>query len=318
VTRPAIPRFGLGCAQLGNLFHARTDEEMRATLEAAWEAGVRHFDTAPHYGLGLSEKRLGAFLAGKPRDEFVLSTKAGRLLRANPRWQGERDEQGFDVPADLHRVWDFSESGIRASLEESLERLGLGRVDVLYLHDPEHSGVDGAVASGMSALTGLRDEGLVTYVGAGSMAPATLLAAARLGADLLMAANCYTLVNQGVAEAGVLDACTATGTRIVAAAVFNSGLLASSPQPGAMYDYAEVPADVLDRARRIDRVCAAHGVVLPTAAMQFPLLDSRVAAVVVGSGRPEQVLQNLDRLNVSVPDALWDDLDAQGLVPRCA
>ena len=308
---------GLGCAAQGNLFRPRNEDDALAVFEAAWDAGVRQFDTAPHYGLGLSEQRLGRFLATKPRDEFVVSTKVGRLLRSNPAWDGASpDDQGFAVPARLRREWDVSVGGVRASLDESLHRLGLDRVDVLYLHDPEVSGIDSAVRTGMASLAQLRDEGLVRRIGVGSMVPHTLVAAVQTGlADVLMVAGRYTLLDQSVAPE-VLEACSQHGTRIVAAALFNSGLLADTPQVGAMFDYGAVPAVVLDRARAIAAVCSTHGVALPTAALHFPLLDPRVEGVVVGADSAEQIRQSRSWIEESVPSELWDDLDRQGLVPR--
>lgn len=310
-----LPRFGLGCAQFGNLFYARTDGEVAEVVEAAWDAGVRYFDTAPHYGLGLSERRLGAFLATKPRDEFVISTKVGRLLRPNPAAVGGRDTEGFDVPDDLTRVWDVTPAGVRASLEESLTRLGLDRVDIALLHDPERSGIEGATEQGLEALVALREEGLVSRVGVGSMIPATLATAARLGADVIMAANCYTLLDCGVYPE-VLAACRDHGTSVIAAAVFNSGLLSAPPSEDATYDYAQVPPEVLARARRVASVCQDFGVELPTAAMHFPLRDPLVSTVVVGAASPEQTAQNLERLDVVVPSGLWTALAAEGLIPE--
>ncbi|WP_406447877.1 aldo/keto reductase [Streptomyces sp. NBC_00876] len=313
----AVPKFGLGCAPLGNMFRARSDEEVEAVLEAAWEAGVRHFDTAPHYGLGLSERRLGRFLATKPRSEFVISTKVGRLLREDPAWDGRStDPEGFVVPAQLRRSWDFSQHGVRAGLEDSLERLGMDRVDILYLHDPEHSGDSRAVHEGMAALSRMRDEGVVTFVGAGSMDPSTLISAVETGlADIVMVANRYTLLDQG-AVPGLAAASRRHGTLMVAAAVFNSGLLARSPTKGATFDYQVASEDVLARARSIESICVAHGVELPAAAVQYPLLDPAVAGVVVGADSPDQIRQNLTRFGAAIPDALWDDLDQKGLVPR--
>lgn len=318
----SLPRLGLGCATFGNLVRARSDEEVAATLDAAWEAGVRYFDTAPHYGLGLSERRLGAFLATKPREEFVVSTKVGRLLRPNPDPAGatRQDAEGYAVPETLRRAWDFSPDGIRASLAESLARLGLDHVDVLYLHDPERSRIPGAVETAMPTLVSMRAEGVVSRVGVGSMIPAALTAGIRGGADVVMAANCYTLLDQGI-HPEVLDACRATGATVVAAAVFNSGLLSSSPVPGAMFDYEQVPADVLARARAIDELCRRHGVELAAAALAYPLLDPIVESVVVGAGSPEQIRQTVARLETdvpAVPEALWEELDAEGRVPRCA
>jgi len=313
------PRLGLGCAAQGNLLRARSEDEALGVLDAAWEAGIRHFDTAPHYGLGLSEERLGRFLATKPREEFVVSTKVGRLIRPNPGWDGSSaDDEAFVVPARLHRVWDVTPDGVRASLEESLTRMGLDHVDVLYLHDPEHSGIDGAVEEGMTSLAALRDTGAVRFIGTGSMNAETLLAAVETGIpDVIMAAGRYTLLDQAVAPA-VLDACDRHDTRIVAAAVFNSGLLAATPTRSALFDYADVPPDVLDRAIGIAEACASFDVELPTAALHYPLRDRRVVSVVVGADTPEQVLQNLARLDADVPEELWAELEERGLVPRCA
>ena len=313
------PKLGLGCAPLGNLFRARSDEEASAVLEAAWDAGVRHFDTAPHYGLGLSEERLGRFLATKPRGEYIVSTKVGRLLRPNPGWDFRaRDDQMFDVPARLRREWNFTANGIRASLTESLERLRLERVDILYLHDPEASGIAGAVEQGMDALAAMREEGLVAGIGTGSMSPSSLLATVRTGlADLVMVAGRYTLLDQSVGP-DVLDACTQYGTAIVAAAVFNSGLLAGSLDKPSTFDYGDVPDDVLRRAKDIQSVCASYNVELPVAALRFPLLDTRVHSVVVGAVTPDQARQNAVRLGESVPNALWEKLYDRGLVTRCA
>ena len=312
-----LPCFGLGCAPLGNLFRQWSDGDADAVLEAAWDVGVRHFDTAPHYGLGLSEQRLGRFLATKPRDEYVVSTKVGRLLRENAGWDGvSLDDQGFVVPARLQRRLDYSAAGVRASVEESLIRLGLDRVDILYVHDPELSGVPRATEEALTALSTLREEGAVAAIGTGSLGVDALLATARTGlADVLMVANRYTLLDQSVVPA-VLEACDEHGTRIVAAAVFNSGLLASTPSRAARYDYGDVPDDVLVRALAIDAVCAEHGVELPAAALHYPLLDPRVTSVVVGAAEPEQVRQNVARLNAPVPAELWQDLQDRGLVPR--
>lgn len=314
-----IPTLGLGCAQLGNLFRERSDDEVQRLLEAAWNAGIRHFDTAPHYGLGLSEMRLGRFLATKPRDEFVVSTKVGRLVRENPHWDGTSlDDQGFVVSARLHRVFDYTPDGVRASVEESLTRLGLDRVDILYVHDPERSGIPDATESALVTLAALRDQGVVSAIGTGSMGISALLASVATGlADVLMVANRYTMLDQSVAP-DVLEACDRTGTGIVAAAVFNSGLLASRPSNETTFDYADVPEEVLAKAQEIDRVCQTHGVELAAAAIQYPLLDRRVASVVVGADSPDQVRQNLGRLQAPVPSELWDDLAEQGLVPQCA
>ncbi len=300
---------GYGAANVGNLYRAMSDEDARAVLEAAWESGIRYFDTAPHYGLGLSERRLGAFLATKSRADYVVSTKVGRLLRPSPTTADRLDDANqFAVPASLRRVWDFSADGIRTSLEESLERLGLTAVDVLYLHDPDEHELTEDLATGVPALAALRDEGLVTAVGIGSKSTDALLAAVRTDAlDLAMVAGRYTLLEQADE---VVAACRETGVGIVAAAIFNSGLLAK-PRPGGRYEYGAVPAELLARAERIAEVCERHGVTLPEAALQFPLREPAVRSVVVGAATPEQVRVNGRRMDVEIPEALWDELDVR-------
>jgi D-threo-aldose 1-dehydrogenase len=304
-----LGRLGYGAANVGNLYRALTDADARAVLDAVWESGVRYFDTAPHYGLGLSERRLGAFLATKPRDEYVVSTKAGRLLRPSPETADRLDDENlFAVPASLERVWDFSADGVRASLEESLERLGLAHVDVLFLHDPDEHDLHADLATGIPAVLALRDEGLVTHVGIGSKSTKALVAAVRTGAlDLAMVAGRYTLLEQADE---MVAACRDTGVGIVAAAIFNSGLL-STPRPGGRYEYGAVPGELLARAERLAQVCERHGVTLPEAAVQFPLREPAVRSVVVGAATPEQVRENAQRMEVEIPEALWDELAAR-------
>jgi D-threo-aldose 1-dehydrogenase len=315
---PALGRLGFGGANIGNLFAAMSDEQARAVLEAAWDAGIRYFDTAPHYGLGLSERRLGAFLATRPRDEFVVSTKVGRRLVPSPETSDELDEEGgFVVPADHRRVWDPSPDGVRRSLDESLERLGLDRVDVLLLHDPdEYAAMEGSVASAVPALVALREEGLVRAVGIGSKSVPAHLAAVRAGeVDLLMVAGRYTLLEQPAAPE-LIPECRERGIGIVVAGAFNSGLLATStPGPGARYEYGDAPAEVVAKAQRLAMVCGKHAVELPAAALQFPLREPVVRSVVLGATEPEHVLQNVRRVAEKLPDRLWEELAAEGFLP---
>lgn len=309
-----MSELGFGAAGLGNHLHAITDEQAHALLEAAWEAGVRHFDTAPHYGLGLSERRLGAFLATKPRAEFTLSTKVGRLLEPTPEGADRLDPDDFVVPADHRRVWDATEPGVRRSLDDSLRRLGLDRVDVLYLHDPERYDFEGGLREGLPALARLREEGVVGSVGVGSMDTTALLAAARSGlADRLMIAGRYTLADQSAADA-VLPACATYGVTVVAAAVFNGGLLATAPGPDSTFDYRAATPDVVAHARDLDAVCRAHGVPLRAAALQFPLRHPVVTTVVAGGAEPEHVRQNAELLATPIPEALWAELAERELV----
>jgi D-threo-aldose 1-dehydrogenase len=312
-----VPPLGYGAANVGNLFRPLSDDEAWAVMDAAWDSGIRYFDTAPHYGLGLSERRLGAFLQTKPREEYVLSTKAGRLLRSNPAFDGGLDTANeFHVPDDLQRVWDFSADGIRASLDESRERLGIERIDLLYLHDPERHDLDLALAEAFPAMEQLRSDGEVTAIGIGSMTADALAAAVRSAElDLVMVAGRYTLLEQPAAV-DVLPACRERGTGIVAASVFNSGLLASyEPRRDGRYEYGQLPDELWDRLVRIAAVCADHDVPLPAAAIQFPLQSSVVRSVVVGGSRPEQLRQNAEYAALVIPEELWENLAAEGLIP---
>ncbi|WP_406248617.1 aldo/keto reductase [Microbacterium sp. M] len=312
-----LPVLGYGAANVGNLFRALTDDEAWEILDAAWESGIRYFDTAPHYGLGLSERRLGAFLQTKPRDEFVLSTKVGRLLRPNPEHTGGLDTaHDFHVRDDLMRAWDFSDAGIRASLDESRERLGLERIDMLYLHDPERHDLDLAIDSAFPALERLRAEHEVSEIGIGSMVSEALTRAVReADLDTIMVAGRFTLLEQPAA-ADVLPACDDTGTGIVAASVFNSGLLAQSePRRDGRYEYGALPDQLWARLVRIADVCRAHDVPLPAAAIQFPLQAASVRSVVVGGSRPAQLRQNAEYAALGIPADLWAELADEGLIP---
>lgn len=311
----SVTELGFGAAQLGNLARATTDDEAAAAVDRAYARGIRTFDTAPHYGLGLSERRLGAALAAHPRDEYVLSTKVGRLIVPNEAYDGTaRDDEGFDVPADLRRRYDLSRDGIRRSLDESLERLGLDRIDIAYLHDPDDHGPE-AHAEAIPALIELRDEGVVRAVGAGmnqSAMPTEFVL--RHDIDLIMLAGRYTLLEQGALD-DLLPAVAERGVGIVAAGVYNSGLLSRARPPAdARYDYAQAPAEVIARANAIADVCESFGVTLPEAALAFPLRHPSVVSVVVGMRTAEQVDQTIERFGVDVPAGLWPALVERGLL----
>jgi len=309
----AVDRLGYGAASVGNLYREVSEAESTAVLDAAWDGGVRIFDTAPHYGLGLSERRLGAFLRGKPRDAFRLSTKVGRLLVPGP---GDGlDTEGFVVPNNLRRVWDPSPAGVEGSLTSSLERLGLDRVDTLFLHDPDVYDLDEGISVGLPALVALREQGVVAEVGVGvNSVDAALRAVREADIDAVMIAGRYTLLEQPAA-AELLPECAARGVRVLAAAVFNSGLLAADDPRAAHYDYAAVPDAVAARAERLAHVCRAHGVSLPAAALHYPLRHPAVDTVVIGTARVSSMTQNLGSARAAIPDALWSDFEAQGLVP---
>ncbi|TDC46487.1 aldo/keto reductase [Jiangella ureilytica] len=310
-----LSRLGFGAAPIAGLYAAVDEETAVATVDAAWEAGIRYFDTAPHYGLGRSERLLGAALAQRDRDSYVISTKAGRLLVPDPSPAADDSDNGFVVPATHRRVWDLSRDGIRRSLYDSLDRLGLDRVDLLYLHDPEHR-MDQALATGLPALIELRDEGTVRAIGVGSKdTDALTLLVHESDLDAVMVAGRYTLLRQPALDR-LFPACQTRGVVVVAAAVFNSGLLATpDPEPDATYDYQATPPALLERARRLAATCADHGAVLPQAALQFPLRHPLVRSVVVGMRSPLEVTQNVELLADAVPPQLWTALREQDLIP---
>jgi D-threo-aldose 1-dehydrogenase len=315
--RLGLGRLGYGAAAVGNLYRAVDDESARELLDAAWDAGIRYYDTAPHYGLGLSERRLGEMLQRRPREEFVVSTKVGRLLVPDPDGAARRDDDIFEVPADHRRVWDFSEAGLRRSLEDSLVRLGLDSVDVLYLHDVERSGTDVAevIDSGVAALARLREEGLIRAIGVGTADLGAVERAVRTDAiDLVMLPGRYTLLEAPAKD--VVALCQERGVDIVNVAVFNSGLLATpEPSEASHYEYREVPPDKLRRAQDLARTCRELGVDLPTAALQFSARPPAVVSVVVGADTPEQIRQNARRMRSPVPEELWQVLADRGLLP---
>jgi D-threo-aldose 1-dehydrogenase len=303
---------GLGCAQLGNLYRAITDETAAEIVDTAWAHGIRHFDTAPHYGLGLSERRLGAALASLPRDQYTLSTKVGRLLVDNPSGAGERDTEGFDVPRTLVRRRDYSRDGVLRSLESSLTRLGVDRVDIAFVHDPEDY-VDEALAGALPALVELREQGVLRGIGLGMNFQDVLAEfVRRADVDVVMIAGRYTLLEQPALDE-LLPLCEKRGVSVMAAGVFNSGILASET-PGRTYNYADAPPELVERATRIAEVCARHGVTLPEAAIALPAAHPAVASVVLGASSPAQVASNVARAAAPVPPQLWTDLVADGLL----
>lgn len=315
MTLPDLGRLGFGAAGIGNLYRAMDDDVAAATVSAAWEAGIRYFDTAPHYGLGLSERRLGAVLATKPRSEFVISTKVGRILEpvANPH--GARDTQGFDVPADTVRRWDPSEAGIRRSIEDSLERLGLDRIDIAYLHDPDVYDLDAGINQALPALEKLRAEGLIGAIGVGANSADALRDCVQASdLDLVMLAGRYTLLEQPAA-ADLLPLCAERGVGVANCGVYNSGLLARAEVPAdAHYNYEPAPAHILARAQALAACCAEFGVELPTAALQFAANHPVVRTVVVGATQPEQIRQTAERMAADVPAELWAALASRGLL----
>jgi len=312
-----LTELGIGTAQFGNLFRETTDEDSEGAYAAAFDAGVRYFDTAPHYGLGLSERRLGAILRDTgTRDAIALSSKVGKLLVDSPETADRQDDEGFVVPAATRRVWDYSRDGILRSVEASLARLGTDHLDIAYLHDPDDHW-DEASTTGVDALVELRDQGVVRAIGAG-MNQAAMLAefVRRTDVDVVMVAGRLTLLDQS-ASAELLPLAVERGVGVVAAAPYNSGLLSRDVVPEtAHFDYAEAPRELVERARLIADVCARHGVPLPAAAVQYPLRFAGVVSVVAGARTAQQALSTTERAGVGIPQALWDDLDEAGLAPR--
>ncbi|MCD2469071.1 aldo/keto reductase [Streptomyces sp. MBT42] len=299
-------RLAFGAAGIGNLYSTVTDEDADRTLSTAWDRGIRSFDTAPHYGLGLSERRLGAFLRDRPRDTYTVSTKVGRLLVPDPGATGDDLAHGFAVPAAYRRVWDFGADGIRRGLEESLERLGLDRVDTVYLHDPDDH-ADQALREAYPALERLRAEGVVRAIGVGmnqTAIPTRFVTETDI--DVVLLAGRYTLLDRsGLAE--LLPAARRRGVSVVAGGVFNSGLLAD-PRPGATYDYAAAPPRTLARALGLREICARHGVPLRAAAARFPLGHPAVAGVLLGLRSAAEAEDAADMLALEIPEALWAEL----------
>ncbi|MDX6247215.1 MAG: D-threo-aldose 1-dehydrogenase [Kribbellaceae bacterium] len=311
-TSVEVTEIGFGGGPLGGLFEPLDDDTASGALQAAWDGGIRYYDTSPHYGIGHSERRIGEFLRTRPRSEYTLSTKVGRLLIAQDP-QGRLDE-AFQVPATHRRVWDFTRDGVRRSVEDSLERIGVDRIDILYLHDAEKH-FDDALRDGYPALAELRAEGVVGAIGAGMYEPSMLTTLVQQAdVDVVMLAGRYTLLEQSALDT-LLPACAERGVSILAAAIFNSGLLASPrPTAGARFDYAPASEQLLDRANRIADICESHGVTLPAAAMAFPLLHPVVAGIVVGMRSAPEATENLTSFATAVPPALWSDLRSEGLI----
>lgn len=304
-----VSELGFGGASAGNLYRETSDAEAAGAIQAAWDGGVRYFDTAPHYGLGLSEARLGAALGSRPRPEFVLSTKVGRLLEDNPSPSGsDVAAGGFAVPDRLRRRYDYSAAGVRRSLEDSLTRLGLDRVDIVYVHDPDDY-VDEAIAGALPELARMREEGIIGAAGVGMnqwQAPLRMVRETDL--DVVMLAGRWTLLDRSGAP--LLAECADRGVSVVAAAPFNSGLLAQPwPPDGGLFNYGPAGPALLQRARDLARICHEHGVDLPTVAVQFPLRHPAVVSVVSGMRTAAQAATTVARLTTPVPDDIWAELE---------
>ncbi|MBB5869562.1 D-threo-aldose 1-dehydrogenase [Allocatelliglobosispora scoriae] len=324
-----VTRLGLGLAPIAGLYSAVSEEQARATIDHAWSRGVRYFDTAPLYGYGHSERRAGRALADRPRAEFTLSTKVGRLLRAAgedapARGVTERSEEApqgapeaaqefwSGVEQGIAPVFDFSAAGVASSLAESLDRLNLSHVDIAFIHDPDDH-LPQALAEAAPTLERLRAEGRVGAIGVGANSAEVLARCIReADLDCVLLAGRYTLLDQ-VALDELLPLAQARGVAVIAAGVFNSGILAD-PRPGVTYNYEPATAEILARAQALREVCARFDVPLRTAAVQFPLRHPAVVSVLVGARSPAEVDDAVDAITAPVPAALWTALADEGFI----
>jgi D-threo-aldose 1-dehydrogenase len=315
-----VTALGFGATAIGGMYEEVTPDQAQGAVEAAWDSGIRLFDAAPQYGLGLGELRLGAGLADRPRDEYVLSTKVGRLLRAdappNPDDFGP-DGEPYDkgTPA-VSTVYDYSREGVLTSLEESMARLGQDRLDLVYVHDPDNY-LDEALAGAFPTLIELRDQGVIGAVGAGMNQTQALEVFARESdPDVFLLAGRYTLLEQGALDT-FLPLCEQRGIAVVIGGPFNSGLLAD-PNPGSHYNYLPAPIELIDRARQLRAVCERHQVPLKAAAIQFPAAHPAVAAVLTGTRRASELKENCAMFDRPIPPELWQELRAEGLIDERA
>jgi D-threo-aldose 1-dehydrogenase len=318
---------GFGAAPLGNLFKALSNAEAEATLETAWAAGIRYYDTAPLYGLGLSETRLNNFLYGRKRSDFVISTKVGRILDVCKPSERTGIGKFFATPARMEK-FDYTYDGIMRSLDASLERLGLDSVDILFVHDVDvfthgseavrDAHVNTLMESGYKALVKLRDEKVIKAFGAGINEWQVAETLTRAGDfDLFLLAGRYTLLEQE-ALTSFLPLCAERGVGIVLGGPYNSGILATGPVKGAYYNYDPAPKHILERVGKIEAVCKSHKVKLAEAALRFPLHHPAVVSVIPGAVSPQQVKTNIKTLSKVIPKALWAGLKAEGLMRQDA
>ena len=314
---------GFGTAPLGNLYQPVSENAARETLNAAWEVGCRYFDTAPLYGLGLSETRLNGFLRQHDRSSYLLSSKVGRLLTVCPPEQRTGIGKFFDTPT-RREIYDYSYDGAMRSLEFSLERLGVDALDIVYCHDVDIFTHGSTAASdarisefmngGSKALHDLRAQGVIKAIGVGVNEWQVCETMARAGDfDLFLLAGRYTLLEQEALDS-FLPLCEARGIGIALGGPFNSGILASGPVEGAFYNYNPAPPAILERVAKIQHICTAHGVQLKEAALQFPLHHPSVVSVIPGAQSAAQVQENARMMGVAIPPALWADLKAEGLM----
>lgn len=312
-----VTEISFGGAAIGGLYRAVSREDAEATFKVAWDAGIRYFDTAPFYGFGLSERRMGDFLRDKPRDSYVLSTKVGRLLSPVP--EGQVPDHGYVEPLPFRVDYDYSYDGIMRSVEFSLARLGLNRIDILFVHDigvythgeeANRKHLRDLMDSGMRALELLKSGGAISAFGLGvNEVQVCLDVMARAPIDCILLAGRYTLLDRD-ATRELLPLCARTQTSLIVGGVFNSGILATGPVPGAHFDYGPADEDVLRRVTRMGQIADEQGIPLAAAALQFPLHDPSVATVLIGTAKPGSLERNLANLSVEVPEKAWAEFDS--------
>ncbi|PZF77491.1 aldo/keto reductase [Aestuariivirga litoralis] len=319
----SFTELGFGTAPIGNLYRAVDPEEAQRTLDAAWKAGIRYYDTAPLYGLGLSETRLNRFLFGKKRKDYVLSTKVGRLLEVCDPKQRTGIGKFFDTPS-RREIYDYSYDGFMRSIEFSLERLGVDSIDVIFIHDVDvfnHKTVAARDAhvktilnSGIKALEKLRSEKVIKAFGAGvNEWEVCEILTRNSDVDIFLLAGRYTLLEQDSLNS-FLPLCEERGIGIVLGGPYNSGILATGPKPGAWYNYDPAPKAILERVAKIEAVCKRHKVKLAQAALRFPLHHRNVVSVIPGGVSPKEVALNVATMDAKLPKTLWKDLKAEGLL----
>jgi len=319
----SFTELGFGTAPIGNLYRAVDPEEAQRTLDAAWKAGIRYYDTAPLYGLGLSETRLNRFLFGKKRKDYVLSTNVGRLLEVCDPKQRTGIGKFFDTPS-RREIYDYSYDGFMRSIEFSLERLGVDSIDVIFIHDVDvfnHKTVAARDAhvktilnSGIKALEKLRSEKVIKAFGAGvNEWEVCEILTRNSDVDIFLLAGRYTLLEQDSLNS-FLPLCEERGIGIVLGGPYNSGILATGPKPGAWYNYDPAPKAILERVAKIEAVCKRHKVKLAQAALRFPLHHRNVVSVIPGGVSPKEVALNVATMDAKLPKTLWKDLKAEGLL----
>jgi len=318
-TNLKVTQLSLGTAPIGNLLQEVPEEDAEEAFKAAFNAGVRYVDTAPYYGYGLAENRLGKAIAGQNRDDFVVSTKVGRLIRPGHRTGSELYDDNkpyYLANPEMRCVFDYGYDGVMRSHEDSLERLGLDRVDILHIHDPDDH-FEWAVNGAYKALDRLRSEGTIKAVSAGMNQWEMLSRFMDHGDfDCFLLAGRYSLLEQ-TALTEFLPKCVERGVSVILGGVFNSGLLAD-PKPGITFNYEAAPQKLIDQALRIGAVCEGHGVPLKAAALQFPLAHPAVATVLTGVRSAAEFEENERLFRHPIPAAMWQELKSEGLLAEAA